>query len=105
MRKQVERISVHQTSKVLAFLHLVVAAIFLIPLGLAVIFNTGVLEGVVLMLYPLVYAIFAYMIIAILSLIYNWIAGYFGGIEITVKEMEKIHPEHTEHTYSADNTK
>ncbi|MGA8165608.1 MAG: hypothetical protein WB791_11430 [Waddliaceae bacterium] len=89
MRKQIAHVSVHQTSKVLAILHLLFSAIIFIPVGLITYFSTGMPEGLVLLIYPVIFAVLAYIMFAINSLFYNWIASYFGGVEVSVNEVEK----------------
>lgn len=93
MKKQIQHISVHQTSKVIAILHLLFSAIVLIPIGLITYFSTGMPEGLALLIYPLIYAILTYILFAIYSFFYNWIAFFFGGIEVSVAEVKKASKE------------
>jgi hypothetical protein len=90
MRKQITNFSVHQTSKVLAILYFVFAAIFFIPLGLYTLFHeaqTG--SAIFLFICPFLYLIATYILFAITQFVYNFIAKGFGGVEFTVTDVDK----------------
>ena len=83
MTTQIRRISVHQTSKVFAIMYFLVFLLFL-PAGLAVlVFVPGPQRGVGLLFVfaPVIYAVVAYLAIALFSALYNVIAPRVGGIE------------------------
>jgi hypothetical protein len=88
MRQQISRLSVHQTAKVLAILYgmmgLLVIPFFLVLPMLA----PGEAEGFgigLALLFPLIYAVFGYVFVAIGCLLYNLVAGWVGGIEVEMR--------------------
>lgn len=89
MKKQISSIAIHQTSKILAILYFVITAIFCIPLGFLALLGGNSQGAIFFFLIPIFYLIGSYIITAIGSWLYNKIADYFGGIEVTVKEVSK----------------
>ena len=86
MRYRISRVAVHQTALVMAILYGVLALV-VVPF----VFLAGrmAVEGsrfpaFMLVLLPLVYALFAYVFTAIACWLYNLIAGWVGGIELTL---------------------
>lgn len=97
MKKQISRFSIHQTSKLFAFVYFALTAIFCIPLGIYNLFvqhpfhNTAFTFFVV----PFFYMLITYLATAFSLWIYNILAKAVGGIEFTVKDVD----------HSTDNTK
>jgi len=89
MKKQITKISVHQSSKVLALLYFVLSAIICIPIGFFGILNGKGEGAIAFFLLPFLYGIATYITFAIICWLYNKIASYFGGIEIGVEEVKK----------------
>ena len=86
MRRQVVRLSVHQTSKVLAVLYFVMGVVlmpFLLLASRAAPDGRGMGLGFALVM-PVVYALFGYVFVAITCAAYNLVARYTGGIEVDV---------------------
>jgi hypothetical protein len=86
MRQQIVNFSVHQTAKVLAVLYGLMGLIF-VPIFLVVNLVSPDGEGIspgLLILFPLLYAAFGYVFVAIGCAIYNFVAGRVGGIEVTL---------------------
>jgi len=88
MKKQITRISLLQTAKVIALLYFVVSLVFTI---LAFLFSMVVPSatpfGSVFMLFaPLLYALFGFIFAIVGAWIYNQVARFVGGVEFTVSE-------------------
>lgn len=86
MRQQIVRLSVHQTSKVLAALYALMGLV-LVPLFLLVSFaspeGAGVGLGFALLL-PLIYGALGYVFVALGCWLYNVVASRVGGIEMVL---------------------
>lgn len=97
--KRIKKFGVLQTAKVIAILYLIGSSIFFIPLSLVVLAaknspvfssalqrNTGLSSPIFIMLLPLVYSVFGFIVAAISCLIYNFIATKIGGIEVELDQ-------------------
>lgn len=86
MRQQIVRLSVHQTSKVLAVLYalmgLVLVPIFMLA-SLASPEGAGFGLGLAL-LFPVIYGVFGYVFVALGCWLYNVVASRVGGIELVL---------------------
>ena len=85
MRQQIARLSVHQTAKVFAVIYGLLGLVFLPIMWLATSFtaeNEFGAGGLWMLIFPAMYAVFGYVFTAIACVIYNWVAGMIGGIEI-----------------------
>ena len=85
MRQQIARLSVHQTAKVLAVIYGLLGLVFLPLVWISTSFtaeNEFGIGGMWMLIFPLMYAVFGYIFTAIGCLIYNWVSGMIGGIEI-----------------------
>ena len=89
MKKQVTHISILQSSKVLALFYFIVFAIIFIPLGLISIFTGPLRDALILLVLPFFYLIVTYISSIILIAIYNFVAGYLGGIEFISSDTEE----------------
>lgn len=88
MKYRVTRLSVHQTSKTMAFLYAVFGLVFL-PIGVLVSLLAPQQEGPGLafwLIFPVLYGVVGYMFIAIGCALYNVIAGFAGGVEATLEQ-------------------
>jgi hypothetical protein len=87
MRQQVSHISVHQTAKVLAIIYGVLGLIFSPLIWLA---SRGTPDEAMplwlVVLFPLLYAVFGYIATAIGAAVYNAVAARIGGVEVTLTE-------------------
>ena len=87
MHQQIIRISIRQTSKVLAVLYGLMGLV-LLPVFVLASFagpddeRLGIGLAVAL---PLLYAVLGYVFVAIGSAVYNFVASRVGGIEIVMK--------------------
>ena len=89
MKKQISRISIHQTSKVISLIYFVVSAVVCIPVGIFGLISTGNMESLFMVIVPVVYLVAGYIMIAVVSWVYNLIAASFGGIELTLQDIEE----------------
>ena len=86
MPSQIVRFSVHQTAKVLATIYLGMGLLF-IPIFMLIskVSPTPVPFGMgFAILIPILYAIFGYIFVALGCFIYNFAAGFVGGVEVDV---------------------
>ncbi len=84
MKQQVVRLSPHQNGKVVAVLTAVGSLVFLVPMFLifAVVAPMQVRPPfVMLLMMPLMYLAFGYVMVAIGCVIYNFMYAHIGGIE------------------------
>lgn len=93
MKKQITKISIHQTAKVIALTYIGLAVIFAIIVFLAIgLFgDRGEREHapLIAVLYLIFMPFVAYLIVALFAAIYNYVAERFGGIEFVLEEFEE----------------
>ena len=89
MKKQLAHISIHQTSKVIAYIYFLLSLIILIPIGAFTLF---VVEDRSLAIFwfilPFAYLVCGYLGSALFCFFYNKIARMVGGIEFTLTNAE-----------------
>jgi hypothetical protein len=83
-KKRIAHISIHQTSKVLAILYVVLGLLF-IPIGVILIISGQMVMGIIYVLMPFIYGIVGYPLVAGMCWVYNMIAKSVGGIEFTIE--------------------
>lgn len=100
---QIKRIGILQTSKFAAVFYFIITFIIFLPFGLIMMFIpgamspenqglsflTGFLGGMtalLIIIFPLLYAIIGGVMVALMSLMYNLTAKIAGGIEINLDE-------------------
>lgn len=88
MIQEVMKLSVHQTSKVVALFNFVMSALIYIPVGIYAIFALGMVEALMSFLFPFIYLVVSYLLVALGCWVYNLIASSFGGIEITLEDVD-----------------
>lgn len=86
MRKQVKNISLHQSSKVLALMQFILAAIVVLPIGSYVYWSTGETDTLTIFIIPFLYLIFGYLAGLLLFAVYNLVSRSFGGIEFELED-------------------
>ena len=97
MRKQIKRIHIHQTSKVLALIYLIISAIIYLPMGFIMLAQEPrQFMWIGFFFAPIFLCILAYIGNAVLFWIYNLIAKGTGGVEFTVKDVEDLPKEHSD---------
>ncbi|MBI3852273.1 MAG: hypothetical protein HY298_18620 [Verrucomicrobia bacterium] len=90
MKKQLIRISILQSSKivtVLCFLMGLIYTLIGIPL---IVFGSQQFRimGIIYALMPLVTAVFGGLFFVIFAALYNFLARWLGGIEVEIKDLE-----------------
>lgn len=82
MRRQITRVSVGQTSMVIASLYFVVAVVIAVIAFIAVSV-TGVnnFSPLLILLFPIIYGIVIWLVFALMLSVYNMVAARIGGVE------------------------
>ena len=93
MKTQIKNVSILQTSKVIAILYAVFGLLF-IPCGciFTIIGAAGdepglTVSGIMYIFFPIIYLVFGFIGVAIMSWVYNLIADRTGGIEFELEEV------------------
>jgi hypothetical protein len=81
--KQIRRLGVVQTAKVMAVMYGLMGLVFVpfILIGFAFTGQSGLIGFAGLLIFPVLYAIFGFIFVAIGCALYNLVAGWVGGIE------------------------
>jgi hypothetical protein len=90
MKKQVIRISILQSSKIATAMYILMGCIYtLIGIPL-IIFGSSELKimGVVYLLMPILMGFIGFVFFVIFAAIYNLLAGWLGGIEVEIKNVD-----------------
>ena len=88
MATQVLRISVHQTSKILAVTYFLLMLLF-VPIGIAILVFAPSPQkgmGIFFIFAPVIYAIVGYLAFALFAAVYNLVAPRLGGIEFQLTD-------------------
>ncbi len=93
---RVKKIGVKQTAKFAAVFYLTITAIFFIPFALISLLvgalseagSLGLFPGVFMVFMPFVYAGIGFLMVAIMSVLYNFVAKRVGGVEIEIEKSE-----------------
>ncbi len=90
MKKQISKISVMQSSKIVTALYVLMGFIYtLIGIPMLIFGGEGIrIMAIIYILMPLVMAIFGFIFFAIFALLYNGLANKLGGVEVEVREIE-----------------
>ncbi len=89
MRYRIKRFGAHSTASTVAILYFILAVIFVPIIYFASQANpNGKLPTIILILGPVGYAVFGYIITAIMCGLYNMIASWSGGIAMTLEADE-----------------
>jgi len=90
MKKQLIRISILQSSKIMTALYALMGFLYTLIGIPMIIFGTNQLRiiGVIYLLGPIFAGIFGFVFFVIFAAIYNLLAGWLGGFEIEVKNVE-----------------
>ena len=88
MKKQITRISLFQTAKVIAGIYLLISLPLLVPLVLLTpLLSTGAVGIGAFALWPLAYALVAFLMTLLGGALYNLVARFAGGIEFVTEEV------------------
>jgi ABC-type uncharacterized transport system fused permease/ATPase subunit len=91
MKKQISRISVAQTSKVIAILYVIFSllySLFGIPM---ILFGGSEMKvmGYIYLFMPILAGVFGFIFVALGCWVYNLVAGKLGGVEFEVNDIEE----------------
>lgn len=90
MKKQLIRISILQSSKIVTALYAVMGFIYTL-IGIPMIICGGEdvqMMGIIYLLMPIIMAIIGFIFFVIFGAIYNLLAKWFGGIEVEIKNID-----------------
>jgi len=90
MKKQLIRISVLQSSKIMTALYVLMGFIYT-PIGIAMmVFGAPMMKkiGIFYILAPLITGIFGFVFFVIFAAVYNALAKWLGGVEVEVKNID-----------------
>jgi hypothetical protein len=82
MRRQITRVSVGQTSMVIASLYFVVAVVIAVIAFIAVsVTGANTFSPLLILLFPIIYGVMIWLIFALMLSVYNMVAARIGGVE------------------------
>ena len=90
MKKQLSRISVLQSSKIMTALYTLMGFIYTLIGIPMVIFGSNQLRiiGIIYILGPIFAGVFGFIFFVIFAAIYNSLAKWLGGFEVEIKDIE-----------------
>jgi uncharacterized membrane protein len=91
LRYRLTRLGVHQTALIVAILYFILALIF-VPFVYLVMRSTPTAKfpPMMILLVPVFYAVFGYIMSAIACALYNLVASWAGGISITLEAEDAV---------------
>jgi hypothetical protein len=92
MTKQIIRISILQSSKIMTVMYVLLGFIYtLIGIPMIIFGNTQLrIMGIIYSLMPIVMGIFGSICFVIFAAIYNVLANWLGGVEVEIKNIEAV---------------
>jgi hypothetical protein len=82
MRRQITRVSVGQTSMVIASLYFVVAVVIAVIAFIAVsVTGANNFSPLLILLFPIIYGVVIWLVFALMLSVYNMVAARIGGVE------------------------
>jgi hypothetical protein len=90
MKKQLIRISILQSSKIMTALYVLMGFIYTLVGIPMIIFGSHQLRiiGIIYLLGPILAGIFGFIFFVIFAAIYNLLANWLGGFEIEIKNVD-----------------
>jgi hypothetical protein len=90
MKKQMVRISILQSSKIMTALYVLMGFIYtLIGVPMIILGNPQLrIMGVVYLFMPIFMGIFGFIFFVIFAAVYNFLAQQLGGVEVEVKDVD-----------------
>jgi len=94
MKKQMIRISILQSSKIMTAMYVLMGFIYsLIAIPMIIVGSPPIrIMGIVYLFMPLFMGIFGFIFFVIFAAIYNGLAQLMGGIEVEVKDVDHAPP-------------
>ncbi len=96
MKKQIARLSPHQNGKVFGVLMALSSLLFVVPIAIAFSFIPSGVDAhgdaiaqppvAMFLLFPVIYLVMGYIMVAVGCLFYNFMFKYLGGIEYETTE-------------------
>ena len=90
MKKQITRISILQSSKIIVALYVLFGFIYTL-IGIPLIIFGGkemMIMGVIYAAMPLIMGILGFIFFALFAAIYNLLAKWLGGVEVVVSDID-----------------
>lgn len=90
MKKQLIRISILQSSKIMTAMYVLMGFIYSFIAIPMIIFGSPPLKimGLIYLFMPILMGVFGFVFFVIFAAIYNLLAGWLGGVEIEVKNVD-----------------
>jgi len=90
MKKQIVRISILQSSKVLTALYFLTGFIYTLIAIPMIVSDKPQLRviGIIYLFMPVIMAVFGFIFFVIFGAIYNLLAKLFGGVEVEVRDID-----------------
>jgi prepilin signal peptidase PulO-like enzyme (type II secretory pathway) len=90
MKKQLTRISILQSSKIITVLYVLMGFIYtLIGIPMIIFGNRPIkIMGIIYALMPIIMALVGFIFFVIFAWLYNFLAKWLGGIEVEIKNIE-----------------
>ncbi len=90
MKKQLIRISILQSSKIVTMLCVLMGFIYTLIGIPMIIFGSRPIKimGIIYALMPIIMAIIGFVFFAIFAALYNFLARWLGGIEVEIKRID-----------------
>jgi len=90
MKKQMVRISILQSSKILTAMYVLMGCIYtLIGIPMIIFGNPDLrVMGVVNLFMPVIMGIVGFVFFVVFAAIYNFLAKQFGGVEVEVRDVD-----------------
>ena len=90
MRKQLTRISILQSSKIVTVLYVLMGFIYTLIGIPMIIFGSKPIKimGIIYALMPVIMAVIGFVFFAIFAALYNLLANWLGGIEVEIKNVD-----------------
>jgi hypothetical protein len=90
MKKQLYRISILQSSKIMTALYVLLGFIYTLIAIPMIVFGSPPIRimGFVYLFMPIFMGIFGFVFFIIFAAVYNWLAGWLGGVEVEIKNID-----------------
>ena len=92
MKKQLIRISILQSSKIMTALYVLMGCIYTL-IGIPMLVFGGKqlqMMGIVYILMPVIMGVFGFVFFVIFAAVYNGLAKWLGGFEVEVKDPDHV---------------
>jgi hypothetical protein len=87
MKKQIVKVSVRQSAKVLAVLYMVMSIPIVVVMAAVGMLGGGGVAMFAVILAPLIYGVLAFLGTGLAAWLYNLVANWVGGLEYSTKDV------------------